>query len=137
MTSSPRSKRNQHGKPRWGQAAENRGSSGRHLWRLSPRWVLMYFAAMVYHVRGDGPLGDSGAQGAVATAVGLILATSVQLGRKSLSGNRDFLFILLNRRNISLLNAAFGSGLKPGSGFSAPMDASEARRIQFSLDYEV
>jgi hypothetical protein len=92
---------------------------------------------MVYHVRGDGPLGDSGAQGAVATAVGLILATSVQLGSKSLSGNRDFLFIVLNRRNISSLHAAFSSGLKPGSGFSAPMDASEARRIQFSLDYEV
>jgi hypothetical protein len=45
-------------------------------------------------------------------------------------------FNLLNHRNVSLLNTAFGSGNTPASGFSAPIATSTARRIQFSLDYE-
>ena len=45
-------------------------------------------------------------------------------------------FNLLNHRNVSLLNTAFGSGLQPAPGFSQPIAASTARRIQFSLDYE-
>jgi hypothetical protein len=46
-------------------------------------------------------------------------------------------FNLLNHRNVSLLNTAFGSGNTPASGFSAPIATSTARRIQFSIDYEV
>jgi hypothetical protein len=45
-------------------------------------------------------------------------------------------FNLLNHRNISLLNTAFGSGSQPVAGFATPIAASTARRIQFSLDYE-
>ena len=45
-------------------------------------------------------------------------------------------FNLLNHRNVSLLNTAFGSELTPGSGFAQPIAVSTARRIQFSLDYE-
>ena len=45
-------------------------------------------------------------------------------------------FNLLNHRNVSLLNTAFGSNGQPASGFAAPIAASTARRIQFSLDYE-
>lgn len=45
-------------------------------------------------------------------------------------------FNLLNHRNVSLLNTAFGSGNVPASGFTTPIAASTARRIQFSLDYE-
>jgi hypothetical protein len=45
-------------------------------------------------------------------------------------------FNLLNHRNVSLLNTAFGSGSQPVSGFGHPIAASTARRIQFSLDYE-
>lgn len=45
-------------------------------------------------------------------------------------------FNLLNHRNVSLLNTAFGSDSVPSSGFSAPIATSTARRIQFSLDYE-
>ena len=45
-------------------------------------------------------------------------------------------FNLLNHRNVSLLNTAFGSDTRPASGFGAPIAASTARRIQFSLDYE-
>lgn len=45
-------------------------------------------------------------------------------------------FNLLNHRNVSLLNSAFGSGSQPVPGFATPIAASAARRIQFSLDYE-
>lgn len=45
-------------------------------------------------------------------------------------------FNLLNHRNVSLVNTAFGSGNQPVSGFGTPIAASTARRIQFSLDYE-
>ncbi len=55
------------------------------------------------------------------------------------SGHLDVVaesFNLLNHRNVSLLNTAFGSELTPASGFARPIAASTARRIQFSLDYE-
>jgi len=55
------------------------------------------------------------------------------------SGHLDVVaesFNLLNHRNISLLNTAFGSELSPARGFAQPIAASTARRIQFSLDYE-
>jgi hypothetical protein len=45
-------------------------------------------------------------------------------------------FNLLNHRNVSLLNTAFGSGVQPATGFSGAVAASSARRIQFSFDYE-
>jgi len=45
-------------------------------------------------------------------------------------------FNLLNHRNVTLLNVAFGSGFQPASGFFSPIATSTARRIQFSLDYE-
>jgi hypothetical protein len=45
-------------------------------------------------------------------------------------------FNLLNHRNVSLLNTTFGSNSQQASGFAAPIAASTARRIQFSLDYE-
>jgi hypothetical protein len=45
-------------------------------------------------------------------------------------------FNLLNHRNVSLLNTAFGSDSQHTPGFSTPIATSEARKIQFSLDYE-
>jgi hypothetical protein len=44
-------------------------------------------------------------------------------------------FKLLNHRNVSLLNTTFGSNSQPAAGFAAPIGASTAWRIQFSLDY--
>jgi len=55
------------------------------------------------------------------------------------SGHLDVVaesFNLLNHRNVSLLNTAFGSGNRPDAGFAQPVGASNPRRIQFSLDYE-
>jgi len=45
-------------------------------------------------------------------------------------------FNLLNHTNVSLLNTVFGSDGGASSGFGRPIDASTARRIQFSLDFE-
>ncbi len=45
-------------------------------------------------------------------------------------------FNLLNHRNVSLLNTAFGPDVQAQSGFGRPIATSTARRIQFSLDYE-
>ncbi len=45
-------------------------------------------------------------------------------------------FNLLNHRNITLLNTAFGSGLTPEATFGLPIGASSARKVQFSLDFE-
>jgi hypothetical protein len=45
-------------------------------------------------------------------------------------------FNVLNHKNISLLNTAFGTGSQPTPTFSDPISAAGARRIPFSLDYE-
>jgi hypothetical protein len=45
-------------------------------------------------------------------------------------------FNLLNHRNVSLLNPVYGSQLTAVDGFTQPIAASTARRVQFSLDYE-
>lgn len=45
-------------------------------------------------------------------------------------------FNLLNHTNVSLLNTAYGSESQPASSFQAPIAASIARRVQFSLDFE-
>lgn len=45
-------------------------------------------------------------------------------------------FNLLNRQNIDRLNPVYGSNLAPAPEFRTPLEESDARRIQFSLDYE-
>lgn len=45
-------------------------------------------------------------------------------------------FNLLNHRNVSLLDTAFGSGTIAQGGFGHAIGTATARRIQFSLDYE-
>ena len=55
------------------------------------------------------------------------------------SGHLDIVaesFNLLNHPNISLLDTTFGSAAGPSRGFGLPIEASTARRIQFSIDYE-
>lgn len=45
-------------------------------------------------------------------------------------------FNLLNRQNVDLLNPVYGSNAPATSNFRTPLQESDARRIQFSLDYE-
>lgn len=45
-------------------------------------------------------------------------------------------FNLLNRQNVDLLNPAYGSNVSATPNFRTPLQESDPRRIQFSLDYE-
>lgn len=45
-------------------------------------------------------------------------------------------FNLLNRANVADMNPVFGPDLTPSPGFEQPVEALDARRIEFSLDYE-
>ncbi len=59
----------------------------------------------------------------------------VPLGR----GHLDIVaesFNLLNRQNVDLINPIFGSTATSAQQFQSPIQESDARRIQFSLDYE-
>ena len=60
-----------------------------------PGAVYMYITAILYHLHGDRPLVTAALKGVAAAAVGLILATAVQLGKKSLSHTYDLIFIAL------------------------------------------
>src|SRR5262245_10683094 len=60
-----------------------------------PGACLMYAVAILYHEHGDRPLAVAGLKGVAAAAVGLIMATALQLGRKSLGHAADLVFVLL------------------------------------------
>ena len=45
-------------------------------------------------------------------------------------------FNLLNRQNVNQINPAFGSDLVPAAQFGSSIRESDARRVQFSLDFE-
>ena len=45
-------------------------------------------------------------------------------------------FNLLNRQNTDVVNPVFGVGVTPRRQFGNPIEESDPRRIQFSLDYE-
>ena len=60
-----------------------------------PGAVLMYIMGILYQHHGSRPLSNAALRGVAAAAVGLILATTWQLGRKSLSDIYDVGFVLL------------------------------------------
>jgi chromate transporter len=60
-----------------------------------PGAMLMYAAGIAYHAHGDRPLVTAALKGVAAAAVGLLLATVFQLGRKSLTHRYDIVFVLL------------------------------------------
>jgi chromate transporter len=69
-----------------------------------PGGLLMYLVGIFYHQRGDHPLVTAALKGVAAAAVGLILATAMQLAKKSLSGNIDFVFIALTVIGVNRLH---------------------------------
>jgi chromate transporter len=69
-----------------------------------PGAALMYAVALAYHAHGDRPLATAGLKGVAAAAVGLVLATTVQLGRKSLSHVYDLVFVVLTVIGVNLLH---------------------------------
>lgn len=80
-----------------------------------PGAVLMFFAGFLYQHYGDGAVVAAALEGGAAAAVGLILATSWDLGRKSLSGLSDIFFVVVtvlavNRFHQSVLRVLIGVG---------------------------
>jgi chromate transporter len=55
----------------------------------------LYIVGIVYQVERERPLVEAGLEGVAAAAAGLILATTVQLARKSLSRVADLVFVAL------------------------------------------
>jgi chromate transport protein ChrA len=57
--------------------------------------VLMYVVGIVYQVERDRPLAEAALEGIAAAAVGLMLATTLSLGRKALFRLEDLIFVVL------------------------------------------
>jgi chromate transporter len=58
-----------------------------------PGALLMYVVGVFYREHGDHAAVTGALKGVAAAAVGLILSTVVQLGKKSLDGSADFIFV--------------------------------------------
>lgn len=58
-----------------------------------PGGLLMFAAGMMYHSHGDRPIVTAMLKGVAAAAVGLILATVVQLSQRSLPHAYDLIFV--------------------------------------------
>ena len=58
-----------------------------------PGGLLMLLAGIVYQQHGDKPMVTAMLRGVAAAAVGLILATAMQLGKKSLVHAYDLIFV--------------------------------------------
>jgi chromate transporter len=71
-----------------------------------PSAVIMFIAAIVYRAHGDRPASTAMLHGVAAAAVGLVLATTVQLGRKSLEHAADLVFVALAVVGVDLLHVS-------------------------------
>lgn len=69
-----------------------------------PGAILMYLVAIVYAAHGDHPLATAALKGVAAAAVGLVLATCVQLGKKSLTNTYDLIFVALTVLGVNRLH---------------------------------
>lgn len=81
-----------------------------------PGGALMYAVGVFYHLHGDHVWVTAGLKGVAAAAVGLLLSTVVQLSKKSLSHNVDFVFmaatvLAVNRLHWSVPRALILVGL--------------------------
>jgi chromate transporter len=69
-----------------------------------PGAVLIYAVAAFYAAHGNHPMVTAGLKGVAAAAVGLVLATSVQLGKKSLTNRYDLIFVALTVIGVNRLH---------------------------------
>ena len=60
-----------------------------------PGTALMYLAAIGYRINGERPLLLAALEGVAGAALGLVVATTMQLGAKSLTRASDLAFVLL------------------------------------------
>jgi chromate transporter len=69
-----------------------------------PGALLMYIVGIVYREHGEHAWITGALKGVAAAAVGLILATVVELNRKSLSRPSDFIFVVLTVISVNRLH---------------------------------
>src|SRR5215472_13775226 len=80
------------------------GAAAAILGMCLPGATLMYVVAPAYRAHGDRALATAGLKGVAAAAVGLILATTFQLGRRSFSHKYDLIFVVLTVLGVNLLH---------------------------------
>jgi chromate transporter len=69
-----------------------------------PGGLLMFGAGIAYHEGGDNPLVTAMLKGVAAAAIGLILATTINLGKKSLAHVYDLVFVGLTVYGVDRLH---------------------------------
>jgi chromate transporter len=69
-----------------------------------PSAVLMFVVGMVYREHGDKLWATAALKGVAAAAIGLILATVVQLSKRSLDGRVDLLFVAMTVVGVNTLH---------------------------------
>ena len=81
-----------------------------------PGAAIMLFVGMLYRAHGDHAITTAMLKGVAAAAAGLLLATVIQLGKKSLAQHYDLIFVaitvlLVNRLHVSVPRTLIGVGL--------------------------
>jgi chromate transporter len=69
-----------------------------------PGGLLMFAAGIAYRASGDNPTVTAMLKGVAAAAIGLILATTIQLGKKSLAHVYDLIFVGLTVYGVDRLH---------------------------------
>jgi chromate transporter len=69
-----------------------------------PGGSLMFAVGMAYHAGGNNPLVLAALKGVAAAAIGLILATTIKLGKKSLAHVYDLVFVALTVYGVDRLH---------------------------------
>jgi len=69
-----------------------------------PGGLLMFGVGIAYHQSGDNPLVTAALKGVAAAAIGLILATTIKLGKKSLAHVYDLVFVALTVYGVDRLH---------------------------------
>ena len=80
-----------------------------------PGGLLMFAVGMVYQQHGDHAIATAALKGVAAAAIGLILSTVIQLGKRSLEHSADAVFLIVtvlavNRLHLSVLTVLFVVG---------------------------
>ena len=81
-----------------------------------PGALVMYLVGIAYHIHGERPIVTAMLKGVAAASTGLVLATIVQLGQKSLTYISDFVFVVVtvvavNRFHLSVPRVLLSVGL--------------------------
>jgi chromate transporter len=69
-----------------------------------PGGCLMFAVGIAYHEGGDNPMVTAALKGVAAAAIGLILATTIKLGKKSLAHVYDLVFVALTVYGVDRLH---------------------------------